>query len=280
MAIQAEACTVKFGLALLLAFAIGCGGAPSGELSFLAVGQGDCSVFRAGGKTILIDVGPKTQTFDAGEKIVLPWLRQQGIGKIDMILLTHPDSDHVGGLAAICAKKRVGTVVIPGHFRTHAGMNETLALAGVRQEDVIWIDRTMEADFGGFTLKMAPPPWNPEASDNDGSLFVWIGKGNATAVITGDAGVETEMQMAPKGDWSADIIHAGHHGSKSSTSDAWLEEVDPKICVYSCGRDNTYGHPAPEVVDRISRKGIRAYRTDRDGTLTFRYENGVFVLRQ
>ncbi|MEQ1935897.1 MAG: MBL fold metallo-hydrolase [Fimbriimonadaceae bacterium] len=265
---------------LPLIFVAGCAGSPEGELSFLAVGQGDCTVFRAGGKTILIDVGPKTPTFDAGQRIILPWLRQQGIGTIDLILLTHPDSDHVGGLAAICAKKRVGKIVIPAHFRSHEGMNETLRGAGVKPENVLWLDRPMEANVGEFKLKMMSPPWNPEVSDNDGSLFAWIGKDSATAVISGDAGIETEMQMAPKADWSAAIIHAGHHGSKSSTGDAWLNEVKPKICVFSCGRDNSYGHPAPEVMDQINRKGIRAYRTDRDGTLTFRYENGVFVLER
>ncbi|MEQ1823225.1 MAG: MBL fold metallo-hydrolase [Fimbriimonadaceae bacterium] len=268
-----------FWLLFVLGLA-GCASRPAGELSFLAVGQGDCTVFRADGKTIMIDVGPKTDTFDAGEKIVLPWLREQGVSKIDLILLTHPDSDHVGGLAAICAKKRVGQVVIPSHFRSHAGMIETLAGAGIPLESVLWIDRPMEANIGSFTLKIAKPPWNPEVSDNDGSLFVWIGREDATAVISGDAGVETEMQMCPTGNWQAQIMHAGHHGSKGSTCDAWLNEVQPRTCVFSCGRDNSYGHPAPDIVERVTQRGIEAFRTDRDGTLTFQYRNGVFVLEK
>jgi|GEM_PF-6423179 len=124
---------------LLLAVVVLRSGASSTRLTFLAVGQGDCAVFQHAGATVLIDAGPLTDTFDAGERIVAPELGRLGVETIDLVLLSHPDSDHVGGLPALARRFPIGRVVIPAVFREHAEMGRVLKEAGIAMDRVSWL---------------------------------------------------------------------------------------------------------------------------------------------
>lgn len=244
------------------------GGAEPTRLTFLAVGQGDCAVFQHAGNTILIDAGPNTNEFDAGEKIVAPKLRQMGIDKIDLILLSHPDSDHTGGLGALLRKFPVGKIGISAGFARHEGMLAQLRAYNA-MERVLWLTPSQSATLGEFRVEIACPPVRSGDKDNDGSEFVRISGAGLSAVFTGDAGVETETFMAARGDWSSQILKLGHHGSRTSTSDLWLDEVKPRWAIVSCGRNNSYGHPNGDVLARVQAHGARIARTDQEGDITF-----------
>lgn len=238
------------------------------RLTFLSVGQGDCAVFQTAGHTILIDAGPNTNGYDAGKYIVVPKLRSLGVNRIDLVLLSHPDSDHTGGLGALLGAFPVDKIGISSAFSRHEGMLNQIRALGCSNK-VSWLRPSQSVSAGEFNIEVACPPWNPEMKDNDGSEFVKIVGEGCSAVFTGDASEDAETTMEPGADWSAQIMKVGHHGSRTSTSDSWLDEVHPKWAVVSCGRNNSYGHPNGETLRRIEAHHVPVARTDTEGDITF-----------
>jgi competence protein ComEC len=233
------------------------------------VGQGDCIVFQHSGRTVLIDAGPKNEYLDAGERIVAPSLYRLGVRSIDLLLVSHPDSDHAGGLPSLARRIPIGKVVIPVRFKDHEEMRRWIQRARLAPDRIEWVDEA-QVVVGDYTLTLDAIADPDLTDDNDGSMFVRLTGPGLRAVFTGDASAETERRMLRKGlDWSAEILKAGHHGSKTSTGGAWIQAVNPTWAVFSCGRNNVYGHPSPEVADRLARYGVRILRTDRDGSMTF-----------
>lgn len=272
---------MRRALLLALLCACGCRGPqPQGELTFLSVGQGDCTIFRDGPYTVLIDAGPKTDIVDAGERLVLPALRKMGVREIDLLIITHPDTDHIGGLPTIAKKFPIGKVIVADHFRHHPELVKILRDASLPTAKVEFLGQATETRLGDFTLHMDRPSWKSTLSDNDGSLFAWIGNGKSSAVLTGDASIETEAMMIRRRSWKAQIARIGHHGSYTSTSDAWIEHVDPQTAIISCGRDNSYGHPHQQILDRLEKHKVKTLRTDRDGTLRFKATPDGFKLER
>jgi competence protein ComEC len=249
------------------------------RLTFLAVGQGDCAVFQTGGHTILIDDGPKEFGVDAGRRVVLPELRKMGVDTVDLILLSHPDLDHIGGLDAVLGSIPVGRVCISSCFQKDQELLDHLAEYKCRPEKVAWLGPGQQAKVGDFTLEIDCPPWHKGEPDNDGCEFVRLSGDGASAVFTGDASAVVESAMIAGHDWSAQILKLGHHGSKTASGDAWLNAVHPGWGIVSCGRDNNYGHPHREVLERVTRHGIRIARTDKDGTITFGLGTGGWIRR-
>lgn len=243
------------------------------ELVFFAVGQGDSALFRTEGRAILIDTGPS----GAGARVVVPELRRRHIKQLDMVLLTHPDADHIAALSEVARKVRIVRVVAPAYFQGHPSLNEALKDSGIGSDRLAWVAGPSEARLGNFSLFMDVPPWQQGNPDNDGSLMAKIVSGNASVTFTGDAGFLEETDMMRKGSWSAQILKLGHHGSRFSTGDTWLDHVHPEIAVVSCGRDNNYGHPAPDVLQRCAQRGIQLVRTDREGSLIFGFRDGKFA---
>lgn len=269
--------TWKVGLAgaavglLLLAILVLRSGAPTTRLTFLAVGQGDCAVFQHAGATVLIDAGPITETFDAGERIVAPELGRLGVETIDLVLLSHPDSDHVGGLPALARRFPIGRVVIPAVFREHPEMLRVLKEARIEPDRVSWLESRLALAVGHYTLRLdAPPPGTPLEDDNDGSMFVHLGGDGSSALFTGDAGFEGELRMLRRsGGWAAQVLKAGHHGSRNSTGMSLLRAATPRFAVFSCGRTNRYGHPSEATLRRVEAFSAVVVRTDREGSVTF-----------
>lgn len=247
------------------------------RVSFLSVGQGDCTVVRSGGKTVLIDAGPATDGYDAGSRIIVPKLRQMGVSQIDMVLLTHPDSDHIGGLSSITRRISVRSIGVPYHFKGHPELSRELNEAGIRDDQVQWIAGPSMAKFGDAMLRMDIPQWDPTTSDNEGSLFVWVGMGASSVMMTGDAGEIAELQMIKKGPWTAQYLKLGHHGSRFSSNGGWLDHVKPQFAVASAGKNNSYGHPAPDTLERCRVRGIIVWRTDQHGDLHLKATAKGFV---
>lgn len=244
------------------------------SLVFLAVGQGDAALFQTEGRAVLIDAGPA----GAGDRIVVPELRKRGVRKLDLVLISHPDADHVAGLPAVARKFPIVAIAIPAYFRDHPDMQRMLADAHISLTKVSWISGPSDARVAGFNLHMDVPPYPPGTADNEGSLMARISAGSASATFTGDAGFLEEFEMMKRGSWASQILKLGHHGSKFSSGDAWLDHVHPSIGIVSCGRGNEYGHPHPEVLDKCTKRGIEVLRTDLQGHLAFSLKDGKWVL--
>lgn len=267
---------LKLFFALLVASIIG--GAVWGQwpksqvrqLTFLAVGQGDCTVWQDGDVTVLIDAGPKTREgFDGGERIVLPKLREMRIKRVAAIIITHPDSDHIGGLGAVANRYKEAKVVASDAFRHDPDMVWWLKEAGIGEERMVWIGSRTRLSLDRSSIELAPPVRLEGASNNDGSLFVRIVYGPATAVVTGDASTEVEQSMQTKLKWTAQVLKVGHHGSRTSTSEAFVRALGPEWAAISCGKENRFGHPHPSVLQVLERQRVKVFRTDTQGDISF-----------
>ena len=258
-------------LAILVGFAAGrLVGRTSSRLTFLSVGQGDCTVWQDGEVTILIDVGPRSpEGFDAGERIVVPKLRRLGVPQVAAILLTHPDSDHIGGLRAVLSRYRKAKVFASAAFRASAEFQIHLRDSGLNVDDVLWVEEDITLRLPNSSLEIAAPKLLAGASDNEGSLFIRIVADKGSAVITGDAYIATEETMQKRLKWNAQILKAGHHGSRTSSGQAFIRGLNPTWGIVSCGRDNQFGHPHPSVLKAFQDEGVEILRTDRDGDLSF-----------
>lgn len=248
------------------------------SVSFLSVGQGDCSVIRHAGYTILIDAGPATDSFDAGQRIVAPKLKELGVRRVDLLVLTHPDSDHIGGLRGLASRVAIGYVATPAHFLGHTALKEALADAKIDPKRVIWMDRPVRLAAGRLAMDFRLPTLEPGAEENEGSPFIRVQLPDKSFMFTGDASEETELRMIGRGQWRADVLKAGHHGSGGSTSTPWLRTVAPAAVVVSCGIDNAFGHPAEGFLERVNDFGVELLRTDQSGDIHFVWKQGKWIV--
>lgn len=251
------------------------GSKPALTVVFLDVGQGDCIVVRTPNEHVLIvDAGSITPEDDMGRRIVLPYLRAQGINRVDALLLTHPDDDHVGGAVSLLERIPIGRLLISGLPSISPVYAHVLETARRRGVPVITLARGQTIDFhDSVVAEVLNPPVGrlprSEHADNDGSLVIRVRKGRTDVLLTGDAEQIAEHDMIRSGaDMRADVLKLGHHGSRSSSSDEFLEAVHPSAVVVSAGRRNVYGHPNPDVLARAAAKGMRIFRTDEQGAIT------------
>jgi competence protein ComEC len=248
------------------------------ELVFISVGQGDCAVFEHDGEAILIDDGPGVPEADAGTKIVVPRLRQLGVDTVDAIFLSHPDGDHVGGTPAVIHAYPEARLVMSDQYRDDPAMAHHLSQWGVPASQVCWLPHDDSLRFGGFSARIVCPDMEPGDPENNGSMFVHLAYKDATAMFSGDAPASVEKAMEPLGGWNAEILKVGHHGSRTATDESWVEAVRPRFAVISVGRNNRYGHPNQEVLDRLAADHVPTFRTDRDGDVRFVFDGEKFVL--
>jgi competence protein ComEC len=250
------------------------------EIHFLDVGQGDAIALRTPrNRWLVVDAGPLSGDFDAGERRVLPFLRDRGARRIEALVLTHPDLDHIGGAAALLRAMPVHSVFEPG---LAVGKQSYLDfLRELDAEVTEWraarTGRTVELD--GVQLEFLwPDAQAVDASEdaNQISAVLKIAYGDFTLLLTGDADAEVERVLVERhGEaLAAHVLKLGHHGSNTSTSEELLRTVQPRLAVVSAGRRNRYGHPAPLVVARVERHGIELARTDLEGSISIRVAPG------
>lgn len=240
---------------------------------FLAVGQGDCTVIQSGDSAILIDAGPKRARDDAGERLVVPKLRKYGINRVEQIILTHPDGDHVGGTGAVLTRYPTAKLAASAGFEGNDQMVAWIQSWKAQPKDVQWLTSGV-FDFGGLRFVLWCPSVSESTPDNDGSVCVRVSGQGGSLVLTGDLSGDREAELIVATRWRADILKVGHHGSKSSSSAQFLAAVQPRAGIISCGRENSYRHPHPETLQRLKAAGIRAFRTDMDGDLIYDFETG------
>lgn len=234
-----------------------------GELTvhFLDVGQADSTLLVSNGEAMLIDAGNRD---DAA--FITGYLADQGIDHLKYIVFTHPHEDHIGSGEAVIAAADVDRI-----FMTD-GYEEGIGGYLKRAIDEQGIETTAPAP--GDTVQLGEcridflGPVSEHDDANDDSICLKVTHGDTRIMFTGDAGSSSERELIESGaDLEADILQAGHHGSRTSNSYYFLREVNPGYVVISCGKDNMYGHPHEEALSRFNDLGAEVFRTDEQGTV-------------
>lgn len=230
---------------------------------FIDVGQGDSTLLESNGEFVLIDAGER----DYGGRVV-DYIESRGCSELKYIIATHPDSDHVGGL------KTVIETIDAENFITCETDKSTSTwlnvLKAVDEYDLNYIDAVAGEtySFGDASFTVLAPLSKSYDSYNNYSVVIKAEYGDIRFLLTGDAEKESEQEMLRAGeDLSADVLKCGHHGSSTSTTDAFLSAVHPAFAIISCGANNDYGHPHKETVAKLNSRGVAYYRTDISGTI-------------
>ncbi|BCC07832.1 hypothetical protein BCM0060_4095 [Bacillus cereus] len=263
----------------------------SGSVTFLDVGQGDAILIRLpyDQEIYLIDTGGtirlnkeewqrKKHEFSVGNDILIPYLQKEGIKKIDKLIVTHGDADHIGAAQELLSNITVKEVVF-GRKEQEAILEKAVKKQALEKEVKIsevgegesW--RVNEAEF--FVLA----PTGKERSENNASIVLWAKLGRITWLFTGDLEEEGEKGLvATYPDLRADVLKVAHHGSNTSSITPFLSAVQPNIAIISVGERNRYGHPHKEVIERFEKMGIEIWRTDKQGAISyvFKEERGTF----
>lgn len=278
------------GIAFCLSFVIDSPNFEKGKLTldFLDIGQGDATLITfPNGTHWLVDTGGlKSEHFDVGERIVVPVLRSLGVERIHTLVLSHPDHDHIGGLPGIMSSLAIGRIwdngqgeaeTAPLHYRF--GMEQA-------RRDGIPVERTPElcgtkriADVRIEVIHPCNPghSHDPLMSFNNNSLVISFRYGAFSALLTGDIEHEAEQLLMSKSKVPmSSILKIAHHGSPTSSGKEFLDHVRPKVAVISAGRHNPLNLPHRSVLDKLKRKGIRIFRTDKEGGIRVVADKSAF----
>ncbi|MDD5041108.1 MAG: ComEC/Rec2 family competence protein [Candidatus Peribacteraceae bacterium] len=241
---------------------------PDGHMTvrFFDVGQGDSALLVSpSGKTVLIDSGPDLSALEA-LGTALPLSKKS----IDLLILSHPDPDHFTAFPEVLRRFRVGALMLPDVRNDETPYLSLLAIAKEQGVPLVPADPHRDLDLkDGVTLDILwPPDPAPLAEDNDNSIVLRAAFGTGSILFTGDLSVKGEEVLLASGiDVSAHVLKVGHHGSRFSSSDAFLAAVHPRLAVISVGKDNHYGHPNPETLGRLEKAGIPVRSTMGEGEI-------------
>nr|WP_092068566.1 DNA internalization-related competence protein ComEC/Rec2 [Dendrosporobacter quercicolus]NSL47142.1 DNA internalization-related competence protein ComEC/Rec2 [Dendrosporobacter quercicolus DSM 1736]SDL77830.1 competence protein ComEC [Dendrosporobacter quercicolus] len=241
------------------------------NVHFIDVAQGDATlVVTPQGRAVLIDTGGASSqsALDIGKRVVVPYLRHYGIERLDYLILTHGHQDHAGGAAAVAGKIPISHILVARERYSPAVDQLALALKGQRfipayTGQKIWLDSVLLEVVHAVDSKAA-------RFDNEASNVIRISYGKHSFLITGDLERPGEEAVLAAGTPIAStVLKVGHHGAKTSTSPAFLQLVAPEYAVISAGAGNRFGHPHPEILQRLSARRIKTYRTDQQGAVVF-----------
>lgn len=233
------------------------------SVHFLDIGQGD-SIFveLPNGECMLIDAGVANK----GE-FIESYISESGYNKIDYLVATHPHADHIGSMAYIVRNMDIGQVYMPNvstTTKTYEKLLEAIQQKGLKIKSAkAGMNIVEESDL---RVDILAPVKIDEDELNNCSIIIKITYGYDSYLFIGDA--EKEELDTVSSDMSADVLKVGHHGSRTSTTEKFLEQVNPKYAVISCGADNDYGHPHKETIDLLKMLDVEYYRTDIEGTIT------------
>ncbi len=250
------------------------------HLTMLDVGQGECLCLQLpDGETVVID-GGSTDVSDVATYRILPFLLSQGISKIDLLVLTHPDADHINGMEPLLLDGRimVGELYL-SHVSEKEKWQEIMALAEALQIPVHYAAAGEQVTFGEVTFTCLHPEEGSIASDpNDNSIVLQMAYRNLQALFTGDLPTEAEDFLEQLGPIS--LFKVAHHGSKYASSEALLEICQPQLAIISCGAGNRYGHPHKEVLDRLEAIDCPYYVTAGHGALLLKTRGNHWSIEQ
>ncbi|MBU9712135.1 MBL fold metallo-hydrolase [Bacillus tamaricis] len=231
------------------------------EVHFIDIGQGDATLLKGPDFTILIDAG----RHDRND--VVPYLQNEGVTSLDLVIGTHPHADHIGQMDKVLEQLDVKEVWMSGDEHTSRTFERVLDAILDSDADYHEPRAGERYNFGSLIVEVV----NPDRLTGDfheGSISVRVVYGEIKLLFTGDAEHQTERAMINRGhNLEAHIFQLGHHGSSTSNTESFLNAVKPEITIYSAGLNNSYGHPHNEVVNRINKMGIPLYGTDIHGTI-------------
>lgn len=241
---------------------------------YLDVGQGASQLLISpSGRTMLIDAGNNDK-----EEEMLHYLQAYGVSRLDLVIGTHPDADHIGGLDRVIDRLDIGEIYMPkiqSNTKTFESLLNSIRRKGLKVKtakagrELAWDEQVQ--------VKMLAPV--AETDDNNNmSVVMKVTYGKTSFLLTGDAEAESERAMLESGaNLSADVLLVGHHGSKSSTTARFLNAVKPKYAVIQVG-DNSYGHPTKTVLDRLAKQQVKVYRNDLHGTVEISSDGGGYQI--
>lgn len=261
---------------------------PFGEVTMIDVGQGDSTFIHLpfGKGNYLIDTGgtlqfneekwrKRSNPFEVGKDVVVPYLKAKGIRQIDKLILTHGDTDHIGGTLAVLKEMKVKQIVMPAVAEPSESEVKIMTMArkkGIQVYHTSAGDKWKAGDSGFFILS---PEKDFSGERNMGSVVVFASIGGLKWFFGGDLPKEGEEKISKNHpNLSIDVLKVGHHGSKTSTSEIFLKQLKPKIALISVGEKNRFGHPHQEVLDRLKEIHTMIYRTDKQGQISYRFYHG------
>lgn len=261
------------------------------EVVFVAVGQGDCTHVRAAGHDILIDGGgqesfgskgdatdKEDDGYNVGERILMPYLLHEGAESVDIALVTHLHADHYKGICELSEVYPVGAIGVPYDYRgTELSEDDAGASRCVKEPELLYIKPETRVDIseGVYIEPIWPLETSKEPLDsadpNEHNTVYMIHYGSVRIMVTGDLLEEDELEMVRHYEGTdtlrCDVLKVAHHGSKSSSSEAFLDAAAPRIAVIQCGKNNIYGHPHAQTLERLESRGIPVFRTDESGAV-------------
>ncbi|PIR47538.1 hypothetical protein COV06_02540 [Candidatus Uhrbacteria bacterium CG10_big_fil_rev_8_21_14_0_10_50_16] len=247
---------------------------PDLTVSVFDVGQGDSAFVEwADGTQMLIDGGVDGTVLNRLGEVMLPWDRS-----IDYVVATHPHADHVGGLISVLDRYQVAHVVL--NKQVYDSSVADAFLDAVINEGADMIDpKNLDLQGARVLYPTDNIPLLQTDDPNETSIVLEIDEANQHVLLTGDIGEQVEEQLVQAGVLDdVDVLKVGHHGSKYSSSRAFLEAIQPEVALVSAGKDNAYHHPHPSALQRLINIGAETYRTDQDGTVTIRFFKDTYQL--
>lgn len=246
------------------------------EVHVLDVGQGLSVLLTCGEKSMLYDGGGRSTS-----SFVVSYLKNQGIEKLDYVIVSHYDADHLAGVIGALNVFGTETLIAPDY---QADTKLFSSFQQMVQEKGISVTTPVPGDvypFGAGEFQILAPSETSCESENDYSIVLRVSLGESSLLLTGDATKNSETELLEQDiGLQADVLIVGHHGSATSTSRQFLEAVAPSYAIISCGRDNDYGHPAKQVTELLKEKEIPLYRTDLQETILFTMTGQSILFQQ
>lgn len=234
---------------------------------YINVGQGDSILIQVNNKNMLIDSGPKTH-----KKKLIKFLNSLNISSLDYVIATHPHDDHIGNMSTILHTYKVNSFYAPKVYSNTKLFEQMIDSLKSKNLKINTIKRGCNSiDLGkGVYIDVFSPLNDTYDNENNYSPIMKISFGKTSFLFTGDAEKEIESSIISLNDnINADVLKAGHHGSSTSTSDSFLTAVSPKYTIISVGKNNMYGHPSKDIIEKLNKRNIYTLRTDKKNNITF-----------
>ena len=233
------------------------------EVHFIDVGQGDAILIKQNGYNMLIDAGDNKY-----EQIVVDYLKENGITRLDYVIGTHPHADHIGGLDAVINTFDIGKVIMPNIIHTTKTFEDVLIAIENKGLKITTPNIGDSYELGNANFEILAPKSKSYTELNNYSVVIRMICGKTSFLFAGDAEDISEKEMLDSGrNLKADVLKVGHHGSDTSTTAVFLDAVSPAYAVIQVGKDNKYGHPTTEIINRLEERNIKIYRNDLDGNI-------------
>ena len=264
------------GLALILIIEIG---KEELEVTFLDVGQGDGIFLQTDtGLTCMID-GGSTDIKQVGKYRIEPFLKSKGVRKLDYVFVTHGDQDHLNGIVELMERQAYGisidTLVLPRKDVWDDTLWQLAYQADMQGVSVVAMHEGESVEDARISIECIHPAENSEADPgNASSLVLKVTCQNVKLLLTGDVEGKGEEELVERFSEEIFLLKVAHHGSKNSTRELFLEQVKPKYAIISAGRNNSYGHPNQETIQRLKQSGVKIYSTQDNGAICFRIDDG------